>query len=82
MTRFSNRGWLLVAIGSAALVAGCHKAPTGQVVATAPGRILRQIAVMMPERSSIVPAAGNQSNLKPPWAPATSPSPGKTTVGV
>lgn len=44
MTGFSNRpllsrrrGWLLVAIGGAALVAGCHKAPTGQVVATVDG---------------------------------------------
>lgn len=44
MTGFSNRsllsrrrGWLLVAVGAASLVAGCHKAPTGQVVATVDG---------------------------------------------
>ena len=40
MTRFSNvrrRGWLLAAIGAAALVAGCHSKPTGQVVATVDG---------------------------------------------
>src|SRR3954471_12848854 len=44
MTPFSNRpllsrhrGWLLAAIGAAALVAGCHSKPTGQVVATVDG---------------------------------------------
>jgi len=44
MTGFSTRpllsrrrGWLLVAVGAASLVAGCHKAPTGQVVATVDG---------------------------------------------
>lgn len=42
MTRFSNhsllrRGGLLAAIGAAALVAGCHSKPTGQVVATVDG---------------------------------------------
>lgn len=44
MTAFSNRpllsrrrGWLLVALGSAALVAGCQSKPTGQVVATVDG---------------------------------------------
>lgn len=40
MTRLSNtrgRGWLLAAIGAAALVAGCQSKPTGQVVATVDG---------------------------------------------
>lgn len=44
MTGISNRsllsrrrGWLVVAVGAAALVAGCQKAPTGQVVATVNG---------------------------------------------
>jgi peptidyl-prolyl cis-trans isomerase C len=40
MTQFSSRrhrGWLLLAVGAASLVAGCHSKPTGQVVATVDG---------------------------------------------
>jgi peptidyl-prolyl cis-trans isomerase C len=46
MTQFSpgrllssrpRRGWLLLAVGAASLVAGCHAKPTGQVVATVDG---------------------------------------------
>ena len=46
MTRFSpgrllsarsRRGWILVAVGSATLLAGCHAKPAGQVVATVNG---------------------------------------------
>ena len=44
MTAISNRsllsrrrGWLLATLGAATLIAGCHKAPTGQVVATVDG---------------------------------------------
>ncbi|WP_186728791.1 peptidyl-prolyl cis-trans isomerase [Sphingomonas panacisoli] len=39
MTKFSSRrrGWLLLAVGAASLVAGCHSKPTGQVVATIDG---------------------------------------------
>ena len=32
-----RRGWLLLAVGAASLVAGCHAKPTGQVVATVDG---------------------------------------------